>query len=255
MQISFRSSMSVMAVAWLGCATQAFAQKPTVDTLKQVLDKKLQKLKPESAKERNVLFQDVKAGQGNNFVVTALIRDYEAGYPANRYYGQTCVKKIDAYTYTLAPDGAGGWDVEGRMTPDLSTQKCMPNPSAGVSSIPLSSLSGTAAPGGPVAAAPAVQRAGGVAVGTYECWSNGQARMLWNFKITGAGSYTGSDGKAGAFALDGGTQRIAFRGGSLDNAFGPGYYTVYYEPSGRPTVSIRPDRAGSVEAGFCQKVN
>ena len=225
---------------------------PIADTLKQVLEKKLQKLKPAPNGERNVLFQQVLPGKANKFQVTGLIRDYDPGYPPNKYYGRTCVNKIDGYIFTLIP-GDFGWDVEGRMTPDMSNQKCVNNPAAGVSSIPLATLSGSAAPSGPVAASLDVQRAGGVALGTYECWSNGQARMLWNFKITGNGTYTGSGGAPGRFAFDTGSTRINFRGGSLDNAFGDGFYTMYHEPSGRPTVSIRSTRGS--EAGFCQKVN
>ncbi len=38
---------------------------PTVDTLKQALEKTLQSLKPAGMTERNVLFQEVRAGKPN----------------------------------------------------------------------------------------------------------------------------------------------------------------------------------------------
>ena len=89
-----------------------------------------------------------------------------------------------------------------------------------------------------------------MAMGSYECWGNGSARMLLNFTVRSATQYTGSDGKPGTFTVDGGG-RIAFRGGALDGAMPAGFYAVYYEPKGVPTVSFRSSRDS--EASFCQK--
>src|SRR5689334_18953133 len=47
----------------------------------------------------------------------------------------------------------GGWDAQGRMTPNLNDTKCQNNPADGVSSIPLSSLSGSRAGSGQMAPA------------------------------------------------------------------------------------------------------
>ena len=71
--------------------------------MKQALTKRLAELKPDGMTERNVLFQSVVAGKGMDgtypFKVTMTIRDYGAGYPANRYFGETCVANIvDGYT-------------------------------------------------------------------------------------------------------------------------------------------------------------
>jgi hypothetical protein len=99
---------------------------------------------PGGSTERNVVYQSVRAGSGGGndypFQVTALIRDYGAGYPANRYYGKTCVSRLDKVEFHLRRDSYGDWQVEGAMTPPSEGRDCKDNPSAGVSSIPLSSV-------------------------------------------------------------------------------------------------------------------
>jgi hypothetical protein len=140
-----------VAAAVLASATAVCAQAPTVDTLKQVLNQRLQKLRPDGSTERNVLFQEVRAGNASGgdypFQVTALVRDYGPGYPANRFYGETCVGRMDKRVFRMSRDDFGQWQVQGAMTithgPDL---QCKPNPSAGVSSIPLSGLSRSTLP-------------------------------------------------------------------------------------------------------------
>jgi hypothetical protein len=89
-----------------------------------------------------------------------------------------------------------------------------------------------------------------VAQGNYQCWANGQARMLLNFSIKSATEYAGSNGKAGSYAYDGASGKITFKGGSLDGAMPEGYTNIYHEPKGRPTVSFRSPRGA--EASFCQ---
>jgi hypothetical protein len=217
---------------------------PTAETLKVVLTQRLAKLKPADALERNVLFQSVLAGRPDGssypFRVTALIRDYGAGYPRNRYYGQTCVGLLNEVVFTLTPDAFGGWNVQGAMTPPLDTVRCQANPADGVTSIPLASLQGTVAPRGSAAPPPAPLRTapGAVAPGSYECWANGQARMLMNFTVRPAAQYTDSEGKTGTYAVDA-SGRIAFRGGMLDGVLPNGFYGVYLVDHGRPKVSFR----------------
>jgi hypothetical protein len=101
------------------------------------------------------------------------------------------------------------------------------------------------------------QRAGqanpkSVAAGNYECWGNGQARMLLNFSVKSATQYVGSDAKPGAYAYDASSGRITFKGGALDGVMPKGFYTIYHEPKGHPTVSFR--NSGGSEASFCEKV-
>ena len=129
--------------------------------------------------------------------MTITVRDYDAGYPPNRYYGQTCVGRMEQEEFTLTLDRFNEWEAQGRLTPNMNTTKCQPNPAAGVSSIPLSSLGGSAAPAGQIAAAPAPppNQAGGgadsgVVAGVYECWSSNRANLTLNFTIRGPGGST-----------------------------------------------------------------
>jgi len=232
----------------------AHAAGLTVDTAKQVISQQLLKLRPDGVSERNVLFQQARAGaeSGNSyqFVVTVLIRDYEPGYPRNRYYGQTCVARLDNEQYTLW-SGGGEWHVDGRLTPDLSTKTCKPNPDAGVSSIPVQGLPGAPAGAGPMAAAPAPARStGGVAEGPYVCWAFKEAVPGLNFTIRSGGQYLDNQGKAGTFTVDA-NARVTFHGGAVPGSIPDGMYAAYYEPQGRPTVSIR--NATGDEAVACQK--
>jgi hypothetical protein len=240
---------------------------PTADTLKQVLTKKLQKLMPGGMTERQILYQEVRPGSPTGasypFQVTAALRDYGPGYPANRFYGQTCTNRFDQVRFVLARNEFGDWDVQGAMTPPLATQQCKNNPAAGVSSIPLSTLTGTPAPAGnpPPAAAPAnsgnrTQAASGgsgaLATGSYECWANGQARMLLNFSIRSSSQYIGSDGQPGTYSYDPASTRVTFKTGALNGVMPAGFYAIYHAPQGRQTVSFR--SASGNEASFCQLV-
>lgn len=93
-----------------------------------------------------------------------------------------------------------------------------------------------------------------VATGSYECWAHGAARMLMNFKVTGAGKYAQPDGgEQGTFTYTPATGAIVFKGGHLDGVMPDGFTSVYHEKKGKPTVSFR-GRSGS-EAQFCERVN
>jgi hypothetical protein len=54
-----------LSAAALASVPAAHAQAPTVDTLKQVLNQRLQKLRPDGSTERNILFQEVRAGNAS----------------------------------------------------------------------------------------------------------------------------------------------------------------------------------------------
>jgi len=89
-----------------------------------------------------------------------------------------------------------------------------------------------------------------VTLGSYECWAHGSPRLLLNFKIRSASAYSDSSDKPGTFTYDAKTTRIVFKGGLLDGAMPNGFYTIYYEPQGKPTVSFR--SASGNEASFCE---
>jgi hypothetical protein len=209
-------------------ATAICAQTPTVDTLKQVLNQRLQKLRPDGSTERNVLFQEVRQGDASGgdypFQVTALIRDYGPGYPANRYYGETCVGRMDKRVFRMSRNDFGEWQVEGAMTVTSSDgRQCKPNPSAGVSSIPLSNLQGAAAPAGtpPPAPAPAASQGSSVlATGEYACYGSGGRLLIGlGFRVVANGKYTDLDRKSsGTFTVQGSS--ITFHGGHLDGQTG-----------------------------------
>lgn len=93
-----------------------------------------------------------------------------------------------------------------------------------------------------------------VALGSYECWAWGQARMLMNFKVTSDKRYTNEDGKKkGDYAYSSSTGLITFKGGHLDGILPKGFTAVYHEKNNKPTVSFR-GSSGS-EAQFCERVN
>lgn len=230
------------SIAALAFSPLASAQAPTADVLKQVLQQSLLKLRPQGISERNILFQEVRAGTPHDtrypFQVTLRIRDYEPGYPANRYYGNTCVSLMDKRQFDLSRDDFGGWLVQGAMTvtsgPDRTCQK---NPSAGVSSIPLASLQGSAAPAGapPAAAppAPAAQGAGSaLAAGEWACYGTGGRLLIGlGFRVVSGGKYTDLDRKdSGTYTVQGGT--ITFRGGHLDGQTGRNLHNNRFELSG-----------------------
>ncbi len=262
--IQYRFAACVAVIATFTVCANA-QNAAVIDNFKKAFNKRMQSMKIEGFTERNVLFQNVRLAGGNagsyQFEVTALIRDYGPGYPKNRYYGETCVGKMNQRPFTFGPDGKGGWGIDGRFTVGMGPdQQCKKNPGDGASSFPLASLSGTPAPDGPItppggAAVPAGgggRGQGGVAPGSYECWANGQARMLLNFTISGGARYTDSEGKAGGYSFDSATARIVFKGGMLDGLMPKGFYSMYHEPKGRPTVSFR--NSGGSEVTFCEKV-
>ena len=234
------------SLAALVFAPLASAQAPTADTLKQALQQSLLKLRPEGISERNVLFQEVRAGTPNGdeypFLVTALIRDYEPGYPANRYYGQTCVGRMTQSKFYLSKDEFGQWVPHGAMTVTSGPDRtCKPNPSAGVSSIPLASLQGTAAPAGAPPAAPAAPArgaAGAVATGEWACYGTGGRLLIGlGFRVVSDGKYTDLDRKnAGTFVLQGGT--IAFHGGALDGQTGRNLRGNHFDMSGTVSCEV-----------------
>lgn len=110
----------------------------------------------------------------------------------------------------------------------------------------LLAIAASAASAQPRPAAPAK-----VAAGAYECWAFSEPRPLLNFKILSDARYTDTDGKPGAYSYDPKTGRVAFKGGALDGAMPDGFYTVYHEPRGKPTVSFRSRR--DAEVSFCEK--
>jgi hypothetical protein len=229
-------TLALLATTILACHAQA----PSPDVLKQVLTKRLLSLQPTGTTERQVLFQSVtpapKKGAFYPFTVTALIRDYGPGYPANKFYGETCIGKMDNWVFNLSPGANGEWAIDGRMTVTGAT--CTKNPSAGVSSVPLATLTGTPAPAGTPAAAPAAE----LHIGEWACYGAG-GRLLagLGFFLQPNGAYLDGDKKlAGRYIHNKAAGTIAFQGGFLDGQTGRGLKGNSFQLSN--TVSCEPWR-------------
>ena len=104
-------------------------------------------VKPADVTERNVVFLDVQAGAANGgaypYQVTAIIRDYSPGYPANHFYGETCVGRLAGvrWRFIVIRNSFGEWQADGPVTLQSGEgRQCTPNPSEGVSSMPLAGL-------------------------------------------------------------------------------------------------------------------
>jgi hypothetical protein len=231
-RFGFVVPLSLIAIACSSFLAMA-ADAPSVDTLKQELTQQLQKLRPVGFTERNVLFQEVRAGTPNAgkypFQVTVTIRDYGPGHPPNHYYGETCVGLMDKEPFELRRDAFGGWQVEGRMTVTTSDgKKCKPNPSEGVSSFPLASLTGSPAPSPPAAAVtpggtgnkPAGKDSahGSVTAKSYDCVFSIDSTLqtVPGFTIKAGGRYMDAEGKSGTYTFDPAQSLITFHGGSMD---------------------------------------
>jgi hypothetical protein len=226
-------TLALLAAATVVCT----AQTPTPDVLKQVLTTTLLGLRPEGFTERQVLFQSVTAGTKKGafypFTVNAIIRDYGPGYPPNRYYGQTCIRKMDGWNFNLSPGANGQWAVDGMMTV-TNASVCRDNPGAGVSAVPLATLPGTPAPAG----APAAE----LHVGEWACYGTGGRLMTgMGFRLQPNGGYVDLDNRrAGRYSYNKAAATITFQGGFLDGQSGKSSKPNSFQISN--TVSCEPWR-------------
>ncbi len=102
--------LPALALAVLVHLSPAMAaeEPPTADDFKRTLEARLQKLRPAGTTERTVLFQEVRPGTANGgvfpFEATLLIHDYGPGYPPNKFYGETCVGRMDTWRFEMSRD-------------------------------------------------------------------------------------------------------------------------------------------------------
>lgn len=231
----------------LVCAVSAPAQSaPTVEQFQAVLVARLQKLKPDWAKERTVLFQSVKAGTPKSgaypFLVTAQVHDYGTGFPANKYCGQTTVGTFEDERFILSEDDFGGWKVEGPLTPPKSVSKA--NPAEGVSAIPVNSLPGKPAANKPAPAPTGASPAKVVKLPMGE-WASygtgGQLLIGLGFILKADGTYTNLEGKEGGkYVHDTAAATVTFKGGFLDGEVGTNVKLSGFKLSN--TISCEPYR-------------
>jgi len=202
--------------------------QPGAEQFKQAFEKKMQQLKPEEVARRTIKYVEVIAGKPNGayypFKVTAYIHDYSAGYPANRYYGQTCVGKMDGWKFDMLKDDYGEWTVQGRMTVSGDDKKCTPNTAAGTEAIPLATLPGSIyQPGKTPAATPDhTKQASGLYIGEYAGYGSGGRLLIgMGFTLMQDGSYYNLDKKeGGTYTYDPQKATISFKNGFLNGQVG-----------------------------------
>ena len=244
MKIFRHACLLLLSGFFTACSSEA---QPTVETFKEAFVKKLKALQPEGYEKRTVKLVSVTKGATNggatSFKVTAYIHDYDEGYPSNNFYGETCVGKIDNWTYTLLKDGTGEWIVQGKFT--VTDNNCIKNPSQGVESQPVSAVPGTVYEVGKKQAAgntPATnnKNANTLYIGEYAAYGTG-GRMM-----TGMGIILTADKKyydldkqrGGTYSYNQKAGTITFTGGFLDGKVGKNVNatgfdiseTVHYEP-------------------------
>ena len=222
--------VTVATLAFLLVHPLRFAMAaPTAVDARKTLNAQLQKLKPAGYTQRTVLFETVTPGTPNGgyypFIVTATIHDYGPGYPANRFYGDTCVGKMDKWKFDLRDNGSGGWVAQGRMTVPLSDSVCQKNPSEGVAAVAVGSLPGKPAEEG--AASPPARKGqsavGNLYLGEYACYGTGGRLMAgMGFRLLASNRYTDLDGSrgGGSYSYDAGSATLSFSGGFLDGQKG-----------------------------------
>jgi hypothetical protein len=241
--------VSIFLVTFL---TLAHAQ-PTIDQFKEVFAKQMQALKPTGFSKRNISFINVVKGTASGerfpFSVTAYVHDYSAGYPANKYYGQTCMGKMDGWKFDMLKNEFGQWIIQGRFTVTNST--CADNPAEGVEAIPLSAVPGTLHQPGKAGAAGTANAASAKAtakmqsalyVGEYACYGTG-GRLLpgMGFILKSNGNYVDLDSKrGGTFTYNSQQATITFKGGFLAGQTGKDVKQTGFQLSS--TVSCEPWR-------------
>jgi hypothetical protein len=140
-------NLSILAATLFPGFALAADQGPDERGARQAIERKLMAAKPPDATERNVVLQEVVAGATNGgmypYQVTMVVRDYSPGFPLNRYYGQTCISRVPrpGWTFNIVRNNFGEWQADGRTTLQSGEgRECTPNPSEGVSSVPLAGL-------------------------------------------------------------------------------------------------------------------
>lgn len=222
--------------------------QPSAEQFKEVFVKQLQQLRSTGYERRTVKIVQVTKGKTNSgttsFKVTAYVHDYDEGYPPNKYYGQTCVGKMDNWIFTMHKDDFDEWLVQGRFT--VTDNTCKDNPSEGVESQPLAAVPGTIYEKGKTAAATAapvkntVTKKSTLYIGEYAAYGTGGRLMAgMGMILTSGNRYHDLDKQRGgsySYNVQAGT--ISFSGGFLSGQKGKNVNTsgfdisatVHYEP-------------------------
>lgn len=170
---------SKILVCLLLLTVSSYGQTPSVETFKKSFFKAMQSLISAGYTERKISFVDVIAGKPNGgyypFKVTAYVMDYGPGYPANKYYGQTCLGKMEGWKFDMLKDAFGEWEVQGRMT--ITGTECKDNPGEGKTSFSLPGVAYVPGANQTVAAGAAKTIESDLYLGEYACYGTG-GRMM-----------------------------------------------------------------------------
>lgn len=238
-------------VLLVSCSGPAESQKPSVETFKQVFEAHMQKLRPEGFTKRTISFVQVTPGTANGgyypFKVTAYVHDYGPGYPANRYYGQTCLGFMEGWKFDMLKDASGEWIVQGRFT--VADNNCKDNPSEGAEAIALKDVPGTPYTATKKAAGDSVQKktadkstGSQLYIGEYACYGTGGQMMTgMGFTLLPNGKYYDLDKqRGGSYVYNATNATISFKGGFLDGQVGKNVKNTGFQLSN--TVNAEPWR-------------
>lgn len=220
--------LAIHIIAILALITAGFnsSAQSSVEQFKKAYYDKMQKLIPSGVKTRTVKYVSVTQGSASggilNFKVTAYIYDFNAGYPANRYWGTTCISKFENLPYTMKKNAFGEWEVSGIFTPGYDDHRCENNKAENVASLSIDDVPGTIYNPNNVSftkTAPLKTKgaSGPLYFGEYACYGTGGRLMAgMGFILSPGGKYTDVDGqRGGTYVYDGAASTISFKGGFL----------------------------------------
>ena len=220
------------------------AAQATQEQFKEAFVKRLQSLKPSGYEKRTVKIVQVTTGKSNSgtthFKVTAYIHDVDNGYPPNKYYGQTCVGKMDNWPFTMHKDDFDEWKVQGAFT--VLGNECKANVSEGSESISVDALPGSVyVPGNkPAPAKNLANKKPTLYIGEYAAYGTGGTLMagMGMILLPGNRYYDLDKKRGGTYTFNAQAGTIKFNGGFLGSLTGKNVgsngfdisATVHYEP-------------------------
>jgi len=227
------------------------AQSPSVELFKQVFDAEMQKLLSPGFTRRTMNFIKVTPGTSSGgyypFKVTAYVHDYAPGYPKNKYYGQTCLGKMEGWKFDMRKDEFGDWILQGRFT--VTDGECKDNPSEGAEAIPLSGVPGIPYRKTNIAdktnktifdkSSPSTSR---LYLGEYACYGTGGRLMAgMGFHLLSNRRYYDLDKqRGGTYIYHAANATITFAGGFLSGQIGKNVKQTGFQLSN--TVTAEPWR-------------
>ncbi|HVZ26122.1 MAG TPA: hypothetical protein VG842_08715 [Sediminibacterium sp.] len=253
MQLLFQKARTTVCLLLLSVTSCQSQSGPSIAQFKQVFNQQLQALRPDGFSQRVVKFVQVQAGKPNGgyypFLVTAYVYDYGAGYPANHYYGETCLGKMDGWKFDMLKDDFGKWIIQGRFTITSESRQCKQNASAGTAAIALADVPGTTVDAKEIQAAtresakgvdnPAPQ----LYIGEYASYGSGGRLLIgMGFILLQNGKYYNLDHQeGGSYQFDPKKGTIRFTGGFLGGQTGTHVTNRGFDLSG--TIHCEPWRS------------